>query len=299
VRGRRWLLREASKEDPIMATDRPPHDRYIDADGLRLHYLDWGNEVAPPMLLLHGFSGHAHTWDTFARAVSDRFHVVALDQRGHGDSDWAKDGGYRPDDHARDIRAVHDRLGLRPVVLIGLSMGGRNAIAFTAAHPAMVERLVIVDIGPDIDPRGAERVSRMAAEAPEDFGSVEEAVAYLRRFATLTSAAAAAALRYRVEHGVKEMPGGRYTWKYDRFLRDQRRRGATPPVDLWPAVRRITAPTLIVRGSESDVFAPETAKRMLELIPGSQLVEIPGAGHSVPAEAPEAFERAVRHFLGA
>ena len=280
-----------------MPTDRTPTDRHIDADGLHLHYLDWGNDGAPPMLLLHGFSGHAHTWDTFARAMADRFHVIALDQRGHGDSDWAKDGAYRPDDHARDVRAVHDRLGLGAVTLIGLSMGGRNAIAFTAAHPAKVERLVIVDIGPDIDPKGAERVGRMAAEAPEDFGSVDEAVAYLRRYATLTSADAEAALRFRVEHGVKRRPDGRYTWKYDRFLRDQRRKGGAPPVDLWPAVRRITAPTLIVRGSESDVFAPETAKRMLELIPGSQFVEIPGAGHSVPAEAPDAFERAVRHFL--
>jgi len=282
----------------MMTPDRTPQDRYVDVDGLRLHCLDWGNDAAPPMLLLHGFSGHAHTWDTFARAMCDRYHVVALDQRGHGDSDWAKDGAYRPDDHARDIRAVHDRLGLRAVVLIGLSMGGRNSIALTATHPAKVEKLVIVDIGPDIDPRGAARIARMAGEAPEDFGSIDEAVAYLRPHVTLKSAAAEAALRHRVEHGVKKLPDGRYTWKYDRFLRDQRRQGTVPPVDLWPAVGKITAPTLIVRGSESDVFSPDTAKRMLELIPGSQLVEIPGAGHSVPAEAPEAFERAVRQFLG-
>ncbi|HMB36256.1 MAG TPA: alpha/beta hydrolase [Methylomirabilota bacterium] len=282
----------------MMTPDQTPQDRYVDVDGLRLHCLDWGNDAAPPMLLLHGFSGHSHTWDTFARAMCDRYHVVALDQRGHGDSDWAKNGAYRPDDHARDIRAVHDRLGLRAVVLIGLSMGGRNSIALTATHPAKVEKLVIVDIGPDIDPRGAARIARMAGEAPEDFGSIDEAVAYLRPHVTLKSAAAEAALRHRVEHGVKKLPDGRYTWKYDRFLRDQRRQGTVPPVDLWPAVGKITAPTLIVRGSESDVFSPDTAKRMLELIPGSQLVEIPGAGHSVPAEAPEAFERAVRQFLG-
>src|SRR5262249_46841593 len=113
------------------------------------------------------------------------------------------------------------------------------------------------------------------------------------------SPAAEAGVRHRVEDGVKKLPSGRYTWKYDRFLRDQRRRGSVPPVDLWPAVGKITAPTLIVRGSESDVFAPETAKRMLDLIPGRRMVEIPGAGPSVPAEAPEAFEEAVRQFLGA
>lgn len=282
-----------------MAAERTPQDRYVDADGLRLHYLDWGNDAAPPMLLLHGFSGHAHTWDTFAAAMCDRFHVVALDQRGHGDSAWAKDGAYTVEDHARDVGALHDRVTPRPLVLIGLSMGGRNAITYTALRPGKVAKLVIVDIGPDIDPRGAERVRRMAAEAPEEFASVDEAVAYLRRYATLTSAAAEAALRHRVEHGVRRLPSGRYAWKYDRFLRDQRRAGGAAPVDLWPYVRRIAVPTLIVRGSESDVFAPETAKRMQELVAGSRLVEIPGAGHSIPAEAPEAFERAVREFLDA
>jgi len=280
-----------------MARDETPVDKTIDAPGLRLHYLDWGNEGAPPMLLLHGFSGHAHTWDTFARAMSDRFRVLALDQRGHGDSGWAKDGAYAVDDHAADIAAFHDRLALGPIVLIGLSMGGRNAIKYTSRHPDRVDRLVIVDIGPDIAPLGAERVRRTAAEAPEEFTDVDGAMAYLRQQAIFFTAASEAALRHRVEHGLKKLPSGRYTWKYDKALRDQRRAGTVPQIDLWPAVRQIKAPTLIVRGSESDVFSPETAKRMHELIPQSRLVEIPGAGHSVPADAPEAFERAVREFL--
>ncbi|PYN72309.1 MAG: alpha/beta hydrolase [Candidatus Rokuibacteriota bacterium] len=281
-----------------MPADRTFQDQNVYANGLRLHYLTWGNDAAPPMLLLHGFSGHAHTWDLFARAMCDQFRVLALDQRGHGDSDWAKDGAYTVDDHAADISAFHDGLRLSPVVLIGLSMGGRNAIRYTAGHPGKVERLVIVDIGPDIAPQGAERVRRMAAEAPEEFASLEEAVAYLRKYATLTSPAAEAALRYRVEHGMKKLSNGRYAWKYDKFLRDQRRQGSPPQVDLWPVVPQIKVPTLVLRGSESDVFAPETAKRMHELIAGSRLVEIPGAGHSVPADAPDAFERAVRQFLG-
>ncbi len=282
-----------------MPADKTPQDKYLDADGLRLHYLDWGNDDAPPMLLLHGFTGHAHTWDTFARAMGDQFHVLALDQRGHGDSDWAKDGAYMVDDHAGDIGELHDQLMLDPVVLIGLSMGGRNAIMYTGIHPGKVEKLVIVDIGPDIAPQGAERVRRTAADAPEEFASVDEAVAYLQRAAIRTSPAAEAALRARVEHGVKRLPNGKFTWKYDKFLRNQRRKGGAPPADLWPVVRRIKVPTLILRGSESDVFAPETAKRMQELIPGSRLVEIPGAGHAIPADAPEAFERAVRDFLSA
>jgi pimeloyl-ACP methyl ester carboxylesterase len=277
-----------------MATNSTPQDNYLDADGLRLHYLDWGNDAAPPMLLLHGFTGQAHSWDTFAQAMCDEFHVLALDQRGHGESDWAKDGAYKVDDHASDIAAFHDHLMLDPMVLIGLSMGGRNAMMFTAIHPGKVDKLVIVDIGPDIDPRGAERVRRMAAEAPEELASVDEAVAYLKSYYPRASDAM---LRQRVEHGLKRFPNGTYTWKYDKLLRDQRRRGTTPSVDLWPVVRRIKVPSLIMRGSESDIFTMDTAMRMRDLIPGSQVMEIRGAGHAIPVDAPEAFERAVREFL--
>jgi pimeloyl-ACP methyl ester carboxylesterase len=279
-----------------MTADKIPQDKYLDADGLRLHYLDWGNEGAPPMLLLHGFSGHAHTWDTLARAMCDEFHVLALDQRGHGDSAWAPAGAYTVDDHVSDIAAFHDQLMLDPVLLIGLSMGGRNAIMFTGVHPGKVEKLVIVDIGPDLDPRGAERVRRMAAEAPEEFASLDEAMTYLKSYYTHT---ADAALRHRVEHGLKRLPNGKYTWKYDQFLREQRRQRPAPTVELWPVVRRIKVPTLIMRGSESDIFTVDTAKRMQELIPGSRFVEIRGAGHAIPADAPEAFEQAVREFLAA
>jgi esterase len=277
-----------------MTADATPQDIYLDADGLRLHYLDWGNDAAPPMLLLHGFSGHAHTWDTFARAMCGGFHILALDQRGHGDSAWAKDGAYTVDDHASDIAALHDHLMLDPVVLIGLSMGGRNAMMFAAVHPGKVEKLVIVDIGPDIDPSGAERVRRMAAEAPEEFARSDDAVAYLKGYYPHASEAM---LRHRVEHGLRRLPNGMYTWKYDKALRDQRRQGATPTVDLWPVVRRIRVPTLIMRGSESDIFTVETAQRMHALIPGSQFVEIQGAGHAIPTDAPEAFEKAIREFL--
>src|SRR5581483_11833259 len=115
---------------------------------VKLHYLDWGNNTAQPMLLLHGFTSHAHSWDTFAAALAPAFHIVALDQRGHGDSDWAPE--YRPEQSIGDIHGVVQALALHRMVLLGLSMGGSNAIHYTAAHPEEVERLVIVDIGPEI-----------------------------------------------------------------------------------------------------------------------------------------------------
>jgi pimeloyl-ACP methyl ester carboxylesterase len=138
----------------------------------------------------------------------------------------------------------------------------------------------------------------------EGFGfSERESIETMKRWFALYKEvrgfALAIALRYRVEHGVRKLPNGRFTWKYDRFLRDQRRQRNITPADLWPVVGQITVPTLILRGSESDVFSPEAAKRMHELIPASRLIEIAGAGHSIPADAPEAFERAVREFVGA
>jgi len=123
-----------------------PIDRAFTVKGLTLHLLDWGGEGRTPLLLLHGFTGHAHAWDTLSIALQPHFHVYALDQRGHGDSDPAD--VYNPAVAFDDISGVIDALGLSSLVLVGLSMGGRNAIYFTSKRPEAVQKLVIVDIGP-------------------------------------------------------------------------------------------------------------------------------------------------------
>src|SRR5262245_27110127 len=120
-----------------------PIDRYVKAKDLWLHLLDWGGEGRPPLLLLHGFTGHAHAWDTLSIALQPRFHVYALDQRGHGDSEPA--GVYNPVVSFDDISAVVEQLGLSRLALVGLSMGGRNAIYFASKRPDLVDKLVIVD----------------------------------------------------------------------------------------------------------------------------------------------------------
>src|ERR1700749_3989976 len=120
----------------------PPESTLVDLDGLKLHYLDWGGPGIP-LVMLHGFTGHAHTWDHTAAALSDKYRVLALDQRGHGDSDWAPGYGFPP--MAEDLLAFLDRLQLAEVTLMGLSMGGLVSIVFTAAHPERVRRLVVLD----------------------------------------------------------------------------------------------------------------------------------------------------------
>ncbi len=141
-------------------------DRSIAIDGLDFHYVEWGRPEAPPLVLLHGITGHARTWDHLATRLSPDFRVLALDQRGHGDSAAAPDSDYRVETMAGDLAAFVDRLGLGAFALVALSMGGRVAMAYAGAHPARVQRLVIVDIGPDIHLPGLERVRSMMSGAP-------------------------------------------------------------------------------------------------------------------------------------
>jgi pimeloyl-ACP methyl ester carboxylesterase len=128
-----------------------PHERDLVVDDRRLHLLDWGGDGRPPLLLLHGFTGHAHAWDTLAIALQPHFHVLALDARGHGDSEPAD--VYDAAGAFRDLSSVVDQLGVRALTLVGLSMGGRNAMYFAAKRPEMVERLVVLDIGPEVSKR--------------------------------------------------------------------------------------------------------------------------------------------------
>jgi pimeloyl-ACP methyl ester carboxylesterase len=272
-------------------------DRSLSVGGLTLHYVEWGASSAKPLVLLHGITGHARTWDRLASDLSPRFRVLALDQRGHGDSDAAIDGDYRVDVMAGDLAGFADRLELRTFTLLGLSMGGRVAIAYAGANPGRVERLVIVDIGPDIHLPGLERIRGMMSTAPERIDSKEQAIEYARRANPRSDEAE---LRHRVIHALRRAPDGVLTWKYDKALRDMMRAGGRrDATDLWAPLGRIACPTLVVRGAESDILSPEIAKKMLERLPDGRLAEVPEAGHSVPADQPAEFGRVVRAFLGA
>ena len=136
---------------------RGVEDKTVTLNGLRFHYLDWGNPQAPPLVCLHGFTSHAHSWDTFAEAMRERYHVLALDQRGHGLTEWATD--YHALRRVEDLEAFRAALHLDQFALVGLSMGGRVAFQYTARHPARVERLVIVDIAPDATATGTQRIA--------------------------------------------------------------------------------------------------------------------------------------------
>jgi len=270
-------------------------DRVIHLNGLAFHCVEWGEPTGKPLVLLHGLTGHARTWDRLAAEMAADYRVLAFDQRGHGDSDPAPDGDYSVDTMVADLALFADALGLRTFTLLGLSMGGRVAIAYAGAHPERVERLVIVDIGPEIHPLGLERIRAMMAGASERIDSVEHAIAYVRRANPHSDEAE---LRHRAQHGLRRLADGSLTWKYDKALRDMMRQGGRrDAVDLWSPLARIACPTLLVRGGESDILSPEIAEKMLQSLTDGRLVEVEGAGHSVPGDRPREFAEAVRSFL--
>ena len=267
-------------------------DKFVTLNALRFHYLDWGNEGAFPLVLLHGYTSHAHSWDKFAAAMSDAYHVLALDQRGHGESAWATD--YAPERMVEDVAAFAQALNLRQFALVGLSMGGRNAYQYTAQHPDSVERLVIVDIGPEVSPSGSKRI-RSSVLANDVFNSPDDA---FRAARAANARPSDEDLRHRTTHGLMSRPGGQWTFRYDKALRSPDRPLPRPDPDkAWAALTRITCPTLLVRGAQSDVLSRESAERMVRVIPTCGLVEIEDCGHPVPLDRPDAFLAVVRPFL--
>jgi pimeloyl-ACP methyl ester carboxylesterase len=248
------------------------------------------------MVLLHGLRGHAHSWDDVSAAMCQDYHVLALDQRGRGDSDWAPSGDYSTEAYVADLAAFCEVLGLDSFVLAGHSMGGRNSMAFTARYPEKVQKLIIVDVGPVIDRKGAERISREVSEVPEEFDSFDAVVEHM---AKQNRFAADPVLRRRLQYATKELPNGKFGWRYDLAIREQRRQGAAAPaLDLWPALAQITCPTLVVRGTDTDLLSPEVARRMEDELAQGKLVEVQRAGHMVFEDNPEDFISQLASFLG-
>lgn len=278
-----------------MVTQVQPKDKTVTVNGLKLHYLDWGREESPVMVLLHGLRGHAHSWDDVSAALCGDYRVLALDQRGRGDSDWAKDGDYSTSAYVSDLLGFCDALNLQKFTLMGHSMGGRNSMSFAGRHSHRLERLVIVDIGPTVDPAGGQRITQELLSVPEEFDSFEDVVAYMGKQSRFASDAV---LRRRLKYATKELPGGKIGWRYDlAAIREQRRHPVAPPEDMWPLLPNIACPTLVVRGKQSDLLPAEAAQKMIDTLPNGALTEVDRAGHMVFEDNPTDFIAVVKGWL--
>ena len=279
-----------------MTTTMQPTDVMLTCNGMNFHYLDWGNEGAPVMLLLHGLRGHCHAWDDVSARFCGDYRVLALDQRGRGETDWAPRGDYSTNAFVADIEEFCYTVGIDKFTLVGHSMGGRNSLAFASRNPGLLEKLVIVDIGPDIQPEGSGRITRELVEVPQEFDSFDAQFEYMNQQNRFASEPV---LRRRLRYSSMELPNGKIGWRYDPEIRAQRRdgTGATPP-DLWTPLANITCPTLIVRGSETDTLSPDVANRMVDALPDGKLVHVDNAAHMVFEDNPEGFIAALADFLG-
>jgi esterase len=273
-------------------------DKFITVHGIPLHYVEWGQPGAPSLVLLHGFQSNAHTWDTFSAAMASTYHVVALDQRGHGDTGWAPGGDYASESFIRDIVGCIKALQLAPTMLVGHSMGGRHAAMIAADHPDSVSKLVIVDTPAELPPQIMAMLSQQSetAEPPpeETFATFEEVIANGMAQYPLTPEAE---LRHANYHNLYRGRDGKWRWRWDPMLLVARRRNRSLQGDLYAYLQRVPCPTLLIRGASSPLLTPEVARKMLEALPNGRMVEIPAAAHTVNADNAAEFERVTAAFL--
>lgn len=244
---------------------------------------------APACLLLHGIGNYARYWDFFADAVAGRLRLVATDARGHGESGRPADG-YTPDEFVADALAVLDALSIQRTLLVGHSMGGTHAIRLAAAYPDRVEKLVVVDAGPEPLAEGAERARRLSLERPERFEYADEALAYLRR----TSPGYSEDVYANRMRWLFTEDAGDYVWRSSRDALAAIMTGARG--DLWDALRTVRCPLLVVRGTRSNVLSADVAQRMVKTVADARLVEL-DAGHNVPLDRPRELADAVVAFV--
>jgi pimeloyl-ACP methyl ester carboxylesterase len=267
------------------------HNRFISVNGLRLRCREWGALPAAPVVLLHGGSAHAYWWDLFADGIADRYHVYALDLRGHGDSEHCRLPAYRVGDYVRDLAAFIDLMALRSVMLVGHSLGAMIATAYAASVPERIRSLVVVDSALKITPAGARYMARLQRFPQPVYRSHDDAV---RRFRLLPmhTTAEASILRRIAAHGLRQLADGRWTLKFDRQAMAQ-----DGPLDLTPHLQQLRCPILFVRGTDSTVLTRAGLSTLLRAAPHALTVEIPDAHHHVMLDNPAAFEHAVRSFL--
>jgi len=266
--------------------------RFVKANGVTLHYLDYGTAGCRPMLCVHGGAAHAHWFDFVAPGFTPDHHVRALDLRGHGDSAWADPHTYSFEVYAGDVNALLEALDLNDVVLVGHSMGGMISLIHAATHPGRVGRLVIVD---SIMLMPMDRVAKMRefGERPaRSYATQEELVARYRLEPADTQMAAPEVIRHMAMHSGRQDAHGRWHHKADRRVYAQFRQIKGMP--LWEKVK---VPALVIKGERSTRFTPEVLAEIRARAPQVEFAEVPASDHHITLDNPRGFVAAVRKFL--
>jgi pimeloyl-ACP methyl ester carboxylesterase len=281
-----------------VANRTPPRPAsYVGRNGVDIVADAYGDPQAPAVVLLHGGGQTRHAWGSTARALGAAgWHALALDLRGHGDSDWDPRGDYSLDAFVDDLLAVVAALGRAPV-LVGASLGGlASLLAAGEIAPRSFRAVVVVDVAPKTEPEGVERIVSFMGANPDGFASVEEAADAVARY--LPHRPRPASLE-GLRKNLRLRADGRYRWHWDpAFMHGERRvQASRDPDRLTRAARGLRVPTLLVRGRMSDVVSEEGARHFIELVPHARYVDVSGAGHMVAGDENDAFTDAVIEFL--
>ncbi len=291
------LFAEAAATHGLSGLDfSAPDDKHATVDGVGFHYVDWRGG-GPPVLFLHGGYQTCRTWDMVCAQARGRYRCYAMDERNHGDSETHHSNDMSPAAQSADIRGVVEAIGLDRYVLVGMSMGGLNGIAYAARYPEGLAAMVLVDVGPTVRKAGGQAITDFSK--PRPFPSFEAAVEEAVRFNPLRPKAH---LEYSLVHSLRREADGSWAWKHrfpeDRIMAREVEQGDTVDrPELWEDVARIACPTLVMRGGESRVFFDEDAEKLEKALAKGSRVTIPGAGHTVQGDRPKEFVAALDAFL--
>jgi pimeloyl-ACP methyl ester carboxylesterase len=284
-----------------------PNSQTFISQRLRLNYFDWGNSDKPPLVLVHGGRDHARSWDWTAEKLRDDWHVVAMDHRGHGDSDWVSDGNYAVNDMVYDLAQLIHQLGRGPVTIVSHSMGGNVALRYAGMFPDMVRKLVAIEgLGPSPEWRDKQRETpyparmrewiekkrKAAGRTPRKYESIEAAFArMIEENSYLTEEQA----RHLTIHGVNRNEDGTYSWKFDPHLNVW---GVEDVADefieaTWAAIE---CPTMLLYGADSWASNPERDGRV-EHFRNARVIEFENAGHWLHHDQFDRFMKVLRAFI--
>ncbi len=267
--------------------------KHVEAGGLRLHYLDYGTAGRPAMLCVHGGAAHAHWFDFVARGFCANHHVLALDQRGHGDSAWADPPDYSYARYALDLAEAVEKLDLREFVLVGHSMGGTIALTYAAAHPGRVASLIVVDSTLRMTADRVAKLREVGTRQGTSYSTRDEFVArYRLRPASTTTAPET--IRHLARVSGRPAADGNWRHKFDRNVYATRE-----TVDGLPCWNHIKVPALLVKGELSQRITPHVFAEVKSRCPHVELAEVPRSDHHVTLDNPLGFVEAVRAFLEA
>lgn len=283
-----WLL-VAMPVAQTVRTQPAYADRTVTVNGLRIHFLDWGSDAKPAMILLHGISKHAHTFDHIAPDFARDYHVLAVDMRGHGDSGWSPEGAYLVEDYVKDLEGLVRQLGIRRTTLLGNSTGGRVVQVFAGMHPELVDRLIVEDVGPERPQDIADAFARQVRQDVDGWATEDDLV---KQLVARNQRTPESLLRTYAHFGTKKRDDGRLIWKRDPNLVK-----GFVVTELWEQVSKITSPTLYVIGGASRIVPAAAQERLKQTLPNVQIVTMPGLGHYPNEENTAGFLAIVNPFL--